>query len=106
MDDSSINNKWDYNLSYNGNPFIANGSGGNTKTVLGSHNLIGVDPLFVNPSIIPNQANFYLQSKSPTINSGTSTSAASLDFEGNKRPLGSACDIGAYEFSFSANITH
>jgi parallel beta-helix repeat protein len=83
---NSSGNKWDYNLSYNGKIEI-------DKKVMGRHNTIDVDPLFVNPSIIIDRANFRLRSKSPAINSGTSMSAASIDITGKKR---SKRDLGAY----------
>jgi parallel beta-helix repeat protein len=59
-----------------------------------SHNLIGVDPLFVNPS----GGDFHLQSGSPAINAGVSLSEVPQDFEGTIRPQGSAYDIGADEY--------
>ncbi len=100
VDDYSSNNIWNYNLSYNGAVLV---NDGHSDSVFGSHNLINVDPLFVNPSIIYSTANFRLQSKSPAINSGTSTNAAIIDFDGNQRPLKSGCDLGAYQFKLDKN---
>lgn len=95
VDDYSQNNKWDYNLSYNGSILI---NDGHSDASLGKNNLIDFNPLFVNPSIIHGVANFRLQATSPVIDAGTSMSAASSDFNGKKRPIGSGYDIGAYEF--------
>jgi hypothetical protein len=59
-----------------------------------SHNLIGVNPLFVNPS----GGDFHLQSGSPAINAAVSLSEVPQDFEGTVRPQGSTYDIGADEY--------
>jgi Right handed beta helix region len=88
IDRSSAGNKWDYNLSYNGKINI-------DKKFLGKHNLVDVDPLFVNPSISIDKANFRLRPKSPAINSGASISAPSIDISGKKR---SKKDLGAYKY--------
>lgn len=95
VDDYSSKNKWDYNLSYNGSILITDG---HSDSVLGNNNLIDVDPVFINPSIIPNAANFSLQATSPAIDAGTSINASHSDFDAKIRPLGSGYDIGAYEF--------
>ena len=70
-----------------------------TGTNVVSHNLIGVNPLFVNPS----GGDFHLQSGSPAINAGVSLSEVPQDFEGTVRPQGSAYDIGAFEYRESGN---
>jgi len=100
VDDYSQNNKWNYNLSYNGRVLVNNG---HSNAVLERENLIDIDPLFVNPSLIVKEANFRLQPQSPAINSGTSLSAANIDFVGNKRPVGTGYDMGAYEFNYGQN---
>lgn len=41
---------------------------------------------------------YHLKAGSPAINAGTSTSAPSIDLEGNPRPHGTAFDIGCYEY--------
>jgi parallel beta-helix repeat protein len=56
-------------------------------------NLVGVNPVFVNPS----GNNFQLTVGSPAIDAGT-TNAYTTDILGVTRPQGSAFDIGAYEF--------
>jgi parallel beta-helix repeat protein len=86
VDSKSTGNKWDYNLSYNGKIAV-------DKKVLGKHNLVDVDPLFISPSISIDKANFRLRPKSPAINSGTSISVASIDITGKKR---TKKDLGAY----------
>jgi hypothetical protein len=58
-------------------------------------NYVEGDPLFVNAAA----ANFQLQSNSPAIDQGSSTSAPSKDYAGNSRPQGSGIDIGAYEYT-------
>jgi hypothetical protein len=86
IDRTSVGNKWDYNLSYNGKIVV-------DKKNLGNRNLVDVNPLFVSPSISIDLANFRLRPKSPAINSGTSISSASIDITGKKR---SKRDLGAY----------
>jgi parallel beta-helix repeat protein len=96
VNDYSSDNIWDYNLFYNGSIFFGSGKSSGTW---GKHNVVNVSPLFVNPSIAINQANFRLRAKSPAINAGTSTNAAPTDFTGKPRPAGSKHDIGAYEMN-------
>jgi len=44
------------------------------------------------------QADFHLQPESPAINTGSSNGAPASDYDGIKRPKGSGCDIGAFEY--------
>ncbi len=94
VNDYSFGNDWDHNLFYNGTIFFGSGKSSGT---FGKYNVVNVSPLFVNPSISFNQANFRLQAKSPAINAGTA--AAPTDFTGKHRPAGSKHDIGAYEMN-------
>ncbi len=96
VNDYSTDNIWDYNLFYNGTIFFGSGKSSGT---LGKHNIINVSPLFVNPSIAVNKANFRLQAKSPALNAGTSVNSAPTDFTGKPRPAGSKHDIGAYQMN-------
>lgn len=47
--------------------------------------------------------NYHLKTGSRAIDAGTSTAAPPLDIDGGKRPAGSACDIGAYEYGSADN---
>jgi hypothetical protein len=60
-------------------------------TASGEANSINAEPLFVSAS------DFHLQSGSPAINAGVSV-GLTQDFAGKHVPIGSAPDIGAYEF--------
>jgi parallel beta-helix repeat protein len=60
---------------------------------------VNSDALMVNPSGTP--LDFHLQSSSPAINTGTSTNAPIVDFDGGVRPQGGYSDIGAYEYGAS-----
>jgi len=68
--------------------------GGGRVPVTGANDMVGIDPLFVDPSGF----NFELQSNSPARDSGSSVQAPSTDIIGVSRPLGSGYDIGAYEY--------
>jgi predicted outer membrane repeat protein len=54
---------------------------------------LDVDPLLVNPAA----GDVHLQAGSPMIDAGTCTGAPATDFEGDARPTGAGCDIGADE---------
>jgi uncharacterized repeat protein (TIGR01451 family) len=70
---------------------------------------IEVDPFFVrNPDPGPDgewdgidddYGDLHLQAGSPAIDSGTNTDCPATDLEGTPRPIGEACDMGAYEFA-------
>jgi hypothetical protein len=78
------------NILYANSPLnLVDDGGPSTLTT----NLIGVNPVFVNPS----GNNFQLTVGSPAIDAGT-TNAYTTDILGVTRPQGSAFDIGAYEF--------
>jgi len=79
----------DYNIIY----------GGGSTPHLGTHDLVGVNPLFVNPAIF----DFRLQNNSPAINAGINTSIYGVieDIVGTSRPQGAGYDIGAYEYEYT-----
>jgi hypothetical protein len=54
---------------------------------------INANPLLINP---PND--LHLRAGSPCVDAGTCTGAPTTDFEGDPRPSGASCDIGADEF--------
>ncbi|PYU92591.1 MAG: hypothetical protein DMG25_11805, partial [Acidobacteria bacterium] len=62
---------------------------------------VSANPLFVNFSGTTT-GDYHLQSSSPAIDVGTSTSAPTTDYDGNTRPQGGAWDIGAYEYAGSS----
>jgi parallel beta-helix repeat protein len=76
------------NIFYNNRPYHFKGLG-----LVMSHNLT-TDPKFVNAD----GADFRLQPSSPAINAGTPLPEVPCDIKGNRRPAGSAYDIGAYEY--------
>jgi parallel beta-helix repeat protein len=59
-----------------------------------STNNLTTDPRFVNPGA----NDFHLQSGSTAIDSGTTLSEVTTDFDGTLRPQGRGYDIGAYEY--------
>lgn len=78
------------------------GSGGNytdvgSSNTLGTHNLLGTNPLFTNSGA----GDFTLQSGSPAINAGATYGIVTTDLNGAVRPVGPAYDIGCYEFGGS-----
>lgn len=80
----------DYTLFYGG---IATQSSGGTMT-LGTHNLTGQNPLFVNPTA----ADYHLTSTSPAVDYGTDL-GVTTDLDGHTRPFGANPDLGAYEYA-------
>ena len=62
-----------------------------------SANDIVADPLFVNASINPLDANFQLTAGSPAIDAALAGQSPALDIAGKARPQGRAADIGAVE---------
>ena len=66
---------------------------------LGATLTLTPDPqLDVDPELVKKQGVFRLKAGSPMIDAGTCTDAPADDFEGDARPNGSGCDIGADEF--------
>jgi hypothetical protein len=62
------------------------------------NNIFGANPLFVNPSIDPDKADFHLQTASPAPDAGTDRfGLPSTDLDGNARAVGPSVDIGCYE---------
>jgi hypothetical protein len=60
-----------------------------------------VDPKFVSHPT----RDYHLQASSPLINTGTlACPDASMDLDGVSRPQGSACDMGAYEYTTSGDL--
>jgi hypothetical protein len=61
------------------------------------HNLVGIDPLFVNLAA----RDLHLKANSPARDKGICLSKVPADFDGLSRSQGGRCDIGAYEFGAS-----
>jgi hypothetical protein len=53
---------------------------------------ISADPLFLSAT------DHHLTASSPAIDAGTCAGAPGTDFEGDPRPTGTGCDMGADEF--------
>jgi len=61
---------------------------------VGAHDLVDVDPLFVNAA----GNDFHLTAGSPAIDRGEARPDVAADHDGVARPQGAGWDIGAYEF--------
>ena len=79
----------DSNVLFN-NPTQVTDEGTNTTNT----NEINTDPLYVNEAA----DDFHIQTLSPAKDAGATLTEFTTDFDGNVRPVGSAWDIGAYEF--------
>ena len=103
---SNVANIWQNNLFFNGtNGAVSQAIGDGSSPVL-TGNINGVNPLFDKPGLT-DAADFHLQSGSPAINAGSSTyGIPAADIEGKARPVGSAVDIGSYEFGSTIPINH
>jgi len=75
--------------THNDNPDLASGIPGITD---GGGN-IAADPAFGSPP-----HNLHLRAGSPCIDTGTCTGAPTTDIDGDPRPTGASCDMGADEF--------
>jgi len=88
------------------NRYINNLVTGNPTEISLQNGLSATATVTADPQFVNYQANgtgdYHLQSSSPAINAGTSTSAPSTDFSGGTRPVGGAWDIGAYEYGATA----
>lgn len=63
------------------------------------------DLWMINPQLMNLQnGNYQLTAGSPAIDAGVNLQIVTNDFAGNPRPAGSEFDIGAYEFSGTANL--
>ncbi|MBZ5515237.1 MAG: right-handed parallel beta-helix repeat-containing protein [Acidobacteriia bacterium] len=62
---------------------------------------VSADPQFVNFTG-DSTGDYHLQAGSPAIDAGTSENAPTADFDGVRRPQGTAWDIGAYEYITSS----
>ncbi len=62
-----------------------------------SSDIVGVDPMFENPSTDVNTANFRLRAGSPAIDKALASESPATDIVGQSRPLGAGPDLGAWE---------
>jgi prepilin-type processing-associated H-X9-DG protein len=93
VDGSSADNLWDFNLVFGTRGLRAEKS----NAIQGEHNLLDVDPKFVNASLDPAHADFHLRPGSPALNAGSAAAAPADDFDGKPRPVGRNPAIGAFE---------
>lgn len=101
---TNSNITWKNNISFNGtvgDPSVRLAK--TSTTAIDNTNKLGVNPLFVNPTIDPATADFRLQPTSPAIDAGTAAyGVPAFDIEYAARTQGNGIDIGSYE---SVDIT-
>lgn len=89
------------NAANKNNLFV--GTGGATSDYGGEGNLRianRADAAFENPGAL----DFHLTASSPAVDQGVSIAAVGTDMDGEDRPHGSACDVGADEYSGSTAV--
>lgn len=106
------NNTFDYNCWYwanNGSGYIAYIEGVGSYVTLstwkgygGHDNDIGDNPDFEDIGA----DNYMIQPASPCLNTGTTVASVTVDIDGTIRPIGSAYDMGAYEYFGITTTTH
>jgi hypothetical protein len=103
---NNSNITWKNNITFNGTD--GNKSTNIAKTTtknIDNSNVLGVNPMFVNPSIDSAIADFNLQAGSPAINNGTSDIGVSdFDINYGTRVLGGTVDMGAFESLITSNF--
>jgi len=92
VDENTKDSVWKDNLSFGS----ANSFGHSTRLVFDQSNLVGVDPMFVAPSINPSEANFSLRPGSRAIGVGAAFSTRQTDIVGDSSPANSPTNLGAY----------
>lgn len=96
------NTIWENNVTFNGTAGQASvrNDGGNSVPTAANHNLLGVNPLFVDAA----HGNFQLSSGSAAINAGSaSRGLPTTDVDGDARVVGTV-DIGAQEYGSSSAL--
>jgi len=97
---------WINNLAFNGT--VGQKSIYLNKTTtksIDNSNVLGVNPMLVNPTIDPTIADFHVRSGSPAINAGTlALGVADYDISYKARLQKSMVDLGAYESDFAPAI--
>ena len=83
---------WNYR-DYYGNTEDANFAEWQIVSNQDANSIIG-DPLFINKGNL----DFHLQENSPAIDTGECIDYITEDYEGNSKPSGNKCDIGAFEY--------
>ena len=92
VDEKTNDSVWKNNLSNRTAP----GFGHSTRFVFDQSNLIGVDPMFVAPSIDPSLANFKLRPGSRAIGAGAAFSTSQTDLTGSASSVNNPVNLGAY----------
>jgi hypothetical protein len=96
---TNSNITWKNNIAFNGT--VGNSAvylNKTTTTSIDNSNKLGINPLFVNPTITTATANFRLQKASPAIDAGTlAYGVPAYDIEYYARTQGNGVDLGAYE---------
>jgi hypothetical protein len=83
---------WDGKKKYT----YSNYAGYQSYTGFDAHSIFNSAPEFIDESNL----DFHIKSTSPCIDAGVPSSTV-VDYDGNNRPSGDACDMGAFEYNFS-----
>lgn len=72
--------------------------GASTVPVTSPSDIVGRDPLFVNPTLDLGTANFAVRAGSPAIDTALAAQSPATDIAGTRRPVGAGPDLGAWEY--------
>lgn len=91
-DQDTAKDSWDYNLTAGGGNSISSAR----RLAIGTHNIAGVSPQFVEATIIASLEDFALGTTSPALKAGLALGYTAPDITGTEIAVGTRPNLGAY----------